>query len=76
MRIATVKNKIALVFVPKRDRLARDEGYSSLVQLGWPPEIITLNMCVKAKQGVMKPYTGIQSWVNYKTEWEWAEGSR
>jgi hypothetical protein len=76
MRIATLKKKIALMFIPKRDRLSHDEGYSALLQLGWPPEIITLKMCDKAKQGVMKPYAGIQSWINYKSEWEWAEGSR
>src|SRR5271156_3037955 len=64
MRIATLKKKIALVFVPKQDRLSRDEGFSALVQLGWPPEIITLKMCDKAKEGVMKPYAGIQSWIN------------
>jgi hypothetical protein len=76
MRLATLKRKLALVFVPKRKRLPLDEGYSALVQLGWPPEIITYKMCDKAKQGVMKPYAGIQSWINYKSEWEWADGSR
>ncbi len=76
MRLATLKKKIALVFVPKRNRLPFDDGYVALVQLGWPPEIITHKMCAKAKEGVMKPYHGIQSWINYKSEWEWADGSR
>jgi hypothetical protein len=74
MRIATLKRNLALMFIPKRKRLPLDKGYSALVQLGWPPEIITPKMCDKAKQGVMKPYTGIQSWINYKSEWEWADG--
>ncbi len=76
MTIATLKKKFALMFVPKRNRLPLEEGYSALVQLGWPPEIITHRMCDKAKEGVMKPYAGIQSWISYKSEWEWADGSR
>jgi hypothetical protein len=76
MRIATLIPQFAMVFVPKRDRLRLSDGYSKLVQLGWPPEIITQKMCAKAKEGVMKPYSGIQSWINYKSEWEWADGSR
>jgi hypothetical protein len=76
MRIATLKKKLALMFVPKRNRLTLDDGYSKLVQLGWPPEIITHKMCCKAREGLMKPYTGIQSWVNYKSDWEWAGGGR
>jgi hypothetical protein len=76
MTIATLKKKLSLVFVPKRSRLSLDDGYATLIQLGWPPEIITQKMCSKAREGLMKPYTGVQSWINYKSDWEWAGGSR
>ena len=76
MRIATLKEKLTLMFVPKRNCLPKNEGYSALVRLGWPPEIITQKVCDKPKEGVMKPYAGIQSWISYKSEWEWADGGR
>ena len=73
MKIATVIKRLTLLLVPRQKRLSLREGYSVLVDLGWPTRIITCGMCDKAEAGVMRRYVGIQSWIAYKQEWEWAE---
>jgi hypothetical protein len=75
MKIATVIKRLTLLLVPRQKRLPLREGYSTLVNLGWPTRIITCNMCDKAEAGVMRRYVGIQSWIAYKQEWEWAEST-
>jgi hypothetical protein len=73
MKIAFVIKRLTLLMVPKQKRLRSREGYSVLVNLGWPPGIITSNMCEKAESGVMGRYVGVQSWIAYKEKWEWSE---
>ena len=75
MKIAIVIKRLRLLFVPKRERLVFREGYSVLIDLGWPTSILTDKMCDKAEAGAMRRYVGIQSWIAYKEEWEWAESS-
>ncbi len=75
MKIATAIKRLTLLLVPNQKRLPLREGYSVLVNLGWPTRIITCSMCDKAEAGVMQRYVGIQSWIAYKQEWEWAEST-
>jgi len=75
MTIAPVIKRLTLMLAPKGKRLTLREGYSTLVSLGWPTRIITYAMCDKAEAGVMRRYVGIQSWIAYKEEWEWAEST-
>jgi len=39
------------MWVPRKTRLTLRKGYSTLVNLGWPTEIITWKMCDKAEAG-------------------------
>ncbi len=71
MKIAIVIKRLTWFLVPKQKRLALREGYSVLVDLGWPASIITAKMCDKAEAGVMQRYVGIQSWTAYKEDWEY-----
>jgi hypothetical protein len=73
MKIAPVIKRLTLLLVPREKRFPLSEGYSTLVSLGWPIQIITCKMCDKADAGVMRRYVGVQSWIAYKQEWEWAE---
>jgi hypothetical protein len=75
MKIAPVIKRLTLMLVWREKRLTRRKGYSTLVSLGWPIQIITHKMCDKAEAGVMRRYVGIQSWIAYKQEWEWAESA-
>lgn len=75
MKIAIVIRRLILMLVPRKKRLPLSEGYSVLVNLGWPTRIITGKMCDKAEAGVMRRYVGVQSWIAYKEEWEWAESA-
>jgi hypothetical protein len=75
MKIAAAINRLTLMLVPKDKRITLRDGYYTLVSLGWPTEIITNKMCDKAVAGVMRRYMGVQSWIAYKQEWEWAEST-
>ena len=75
MRVAVAIKRLTLLLVPRQKRLPLREGYSTLVNLGWPARIITSKMCDKAEAGVMRRYVGVQSWIAYKEEWEWAESA-
>jgi hypothetical protein len=72
MKMPIVFKKLTLMLVSKQNRLTLRDGYSELVDLGWPTRIITLRMCDRAEEGVMMRYEGIQSWIAYKEEWEWS----
>ena len=63
------------MLVPREKRLTLREGYSTLVSLGWPTQIIPFKMCDQAEAGVMRRYMRVQSWIAYKEEWEWAEST-
>ena len=75
MNIAPVIKKTDLDVSSEGKRLTLREGYSTLVSLGWPTQIIPFKMCDQAEADVMRRYMRVQSWIAYKEEWEWAEST-
>jgi hypothetical protein len=53
----------------KQERSVLREGYTTLLQLGWPTSYIDWKMCERACEGQVPRYQGIGSWAEYKKRW-------
>jgi hypothetical protein len=58
---------VAMVRGTEREELLR--GFSALLDLGWPSNYIDAKMCSRANEGLVPPYVGHFTLLDYQKRW-------
>jgi hypothetical protein len=76
MRSSNTEHLLTLAVVLTEERPLPRDGYTALLRLGWPTNLIDRHMCERAFAGLVPRYAGKESWTAYKREWASADSKR